>query len=66
MCDLCSSDPTKRDAAREDCYRRAKEFERMAALERSLGSGHAIPHVNVESGRSLARTLIRYLVEEWM
>ena len=67
MCRLCSKDKIEVDAAREYARMRADEFEAMAWTERGLANGTIQPHSDqAKSASAMARSLIRYLVEEWM
>jgi len=67
MCNLCSKDGIERQTARDMCIYRAEQLERMARHERALASGTAEPHSEESKGISvLARSIIRYLAEEWM
>ena len=66
MCDLCSKDPKELANARQGTIRHAERLEHMATLLRGLASGRLKPHDTNNKGGLTARTLIRYLVEEWM
>jgi hypothetical protein len=66
MCDLCSSNPKLKQAAREGTRMRAEQLELMADILRGLASGRLQPHNSLECGGIYARSIIRYLVEEWM
>ena len=66
MCQLCSQDDTQYKNATMACVRHAELLEKMARVERGLASGRIKPHdANSEAGM-IARSLIRYLVEEWL
>lgn len=67
MCKLCSKDDGERKAAKEEAAYRAKQFEEMAYVERRLAAGVLKPHSeDAKFSSATARSLIRYLVEEWM
>ncbi len=66
MCDLCSSDPKEKQAAREGTLIMAVRLERMAQILRDLTAGRQRSHDPNGCGSLTARGLIRYLVEEWM
>lgn len=66
MCALCSSDPKEKQMARDSELMHADLLERMAHLLRDLASGRVKPHSEDCKKRSTAKSLIRYLVEEWM
>jgi len=67
----CSGRQSKTKAAWEikcliQCFLHADQLERMAQLERSLAFGHTKPHAGDIGRDALVKTLIRYLVEEWL
>lgn len=69
MCDLCSTDLTKRAIAREGMRSRANDLERLAKMFKSLASGEMKPHDETgDAGkvRMAARRVIRFLVEDWL
>lgn len=66
MCDLCDKDPKKLEAARAGTLFYAERMEHMAQHLRNLVSGRVRPHDHQSTASVTARSLIRYLVEEWM
>ena len=67
MCRLCGGTPEERAKAAEYERARATELRRMAAHIERLANGHVEPH-GEEAARyaEKARSIIRYLVMEWM
>jgi len=66
MCMLCSADKQEKEFARKNCIAHAEQFERMAQAERNLASGTWGPHELPTGIHLLAKSLIRYLVSEWL
>ena len=64
MCELCSED---KESVRRGLEYRAEQLERMAAFMRSLANGQIKPHTEgVKPVTSLAHSLLRFLVEDWL
>lgn len=65
MCGLCSVDQQERNSERDALAAKADRIEELAVMLRQMSRGHIKPHS--DSGISpLARSIIRYLVDEWM
>jgi hypothetical protein len=64
VCELCSPD---KEAVSRGLEMRAEQLERMAAFMRAMGSGRIRPHTKeTEPISIMARTLLRFLVEDWL
>jgi len=67
MCGLCSERVNEKQAAQEGALRRAHQLREMASIEERLADGRIQPHgEETKKASTLARVLIRYLVEDWM
>lgn len=67
MCDLCSAVPEEQTAAIQETRRNALILQRMADKLNDLAAGRIQPHSqDARHMASLARSIIYYLVTEWM
>jgi uncharacterized protein YifE (UPF0438 family) len=67
MCDLCSPVPEEQTAAIQETRRNALILQRMADRLNDLAAGRIQPHSpDAKHMVSLARSIIYYLVTEWM
>jgi hypothetical protein len=67
MCRLCSKNEIERKAAQAEARTQADMLERMARIERGFADGSIEPHSDaIQKEAVIARSLIRYLVNDWM
>jgi transposase len=65
MCDLCNS--MTEDRARAELRNEAERLRRLAVMLDNMADGRIRPHTDsAETLGSIARNVIRYLVDEWM
>jgi hypothetical protein len=67
VCFRCGTSEEEKARLREGATYRAEMLERMAQYERRFAKGTLQPHSHdAEKVRLLARSLIRYLAEDWI
>ncbi len=65
MCGLCSDDPKDREAERAEIRRKADLLRKVATHYEALLTTRQ-PHHGLDTIASLARGVIRFLVQDWV
>jgi len=67
MCELCDPDENVRRMALDGHRYRAKQLEDLMHVESAIASGRIKPHTDAwKKHESLAKSILRYLVEDWL
>lgn len=67
MCDLCSSDSLEREKAISNAKYMSDQLSRLADAYGALAHGRLKPHTDaLAQHASLARNIVRKLVEDWV
>lgn len=65
MCDLCGNDEERKHAIRR-LQRQQDALREMASWLARLETGHAKPHDENKTIKSITRSIIKFMVEEYL